>query len=210
MREGSLIITTHTLRIPFSPSSTFFSHSLCAERETLQRGRQRLQSLVYSWSPWTAWHNQTQTRLPAPDPVPLTTWAWFRRELVSRPIIPANLSGWEMQERSLMLLLDTKALVIFRKGNPKKKHYDDYLIWRREGLPTLVFLPREFHGQRNLAGYIQVALVVKNPPANTGDRRDVDSIPESGRSPRGGNGNPLQCSCLENPHGQRRLADYNP
>ena len=120
MREGSLIITTHTLRIPFSPSSTFFSHSLCAERETLQRGRQRLQSLVYSWSPWTAWHNQTQTRLPAPDPVPLTTWAWFRRELVSRPIIPANLSGWEMQERSLMLLLDTKALVIFRKGNPKK------------------------------------------------------------------------------------------
>ena len=56
-------------------------------------------------------------------------------------------------------------------------------------------------------GASQVVLVVKNPPANTGDIRDVDSIPESGRSPRGGNGNPLQCSCLENPHGQRRLAD---
>ena len=92
----------------------------------------------------------------------------------------------------------------------KKKHYDDYLIWRRERLPTLVFLPREFHGQRDLVGYIQVALVVKNPPASAGDRRDVGSIPESGRSPRGRNDNPLQCSCLENPHGQRSLADYSP
>ena len=41
--------------------------------------------------------------------------------------------------------------------------------------------------------------VVKNPPANLGDIRDVGSIPESGRSPGEGNGNPLQCSCLENP-----------
>ena len=45
----------------------------------------------------------------------------------------------------------------------------------------------------------QVALVVKNPPANAGDIRDVGSIPESGRSPEGGHGNPLQHSCLENP-----------
>ena len=45
----------------------------------------------------------------------------------------------------------------------------------------------------------QVALVVKNPLANTGDVRDVGSIPESGRCPGEGNGNPLQYSCLENP-----------
>ena len=45
----------------------------------------------------------------------------------------------------------------------------------------------------------QVALVVKNLPANTGDIGDVGSIPGSGRSPGGGNGNPLQYSCLENP-----------
>ena len=44
-----------------------------------------------------------------------------------------------------------------------------------------------------------MALEVKNPPANTGDVRDAGSIPESGRFPRGGNGNPLQYSCLENP-----------
>ena len=45
----------------------------------------------------------------------------------------------------------------------------------------------------------QVALVVKNLPANEGDIRDVGSIPGSGRSPGKGNGNPLQYSCLENP-----------
>ena len=39
--------------------------------------------------------------------------------------------------------------------------------------------------------------VVKNLPANAGDTRDVGSIPESGRSPGGGNGNPLHHSYLE-------------
>ena len=45
----------------------------------------------------------------------------------------------------------------------------------------------------------QVVLVVKKPAANAGDIREVGLIPESGRSPGGGNGNPLQDSCLENP-----------
>ena len=40
--------------------------------------------------------------------------------------------------------------------------------------------------------------VVKNLPANTGDAKNVGSIPGSGRSPRVGNGNPLQYSHLEN------------
>ena len=40
--------------------------------------------------------------------------------------------------------------------------------------------------------------VVKNPPANAGDTRDMGSIPESGRSPGIGSGNLLQYSCLEN------------
>ena len=44
----------------------------------------------------------------------------------------------------------------------------------------------------------QVALVVKNPPADAGDIRDVGSIPGLGRSPGGGSDNPLQYSCLEN------------
>ena len=56
----------------------------------------------------------------------------------------------------------------------------------------------------------QVALVVKKPPANAGDIRDVGLIPGSGRSPGGGHGNPPQYSYLENPHGQRSLAGYSP
>ena len=39
----------------------------------------------------------------------------------------------------------------------------------------------------------------KEPPVNVGDARDAGSIPRSGRSPGGRHGNPLQCSCLENP-----------
>ena len=51
----------------------------------------------------------------------------------------------------------------------------------------------------------QVALVVKKPPPYAEDIRDAGSIPGSGRSPGGGHGNPLQYSCLENPHGHGRL-----
>ena len=41
--------------------------------------------------------------------------------------------------------------------------------------------------------------VVKNPPANAGDARDVGLTPGLGRSSRGGNGTPLHYSCLKNP-----------
>ena len=44
-----------------------------------------------------------------------------------------------------------------------------------------------------------MVVVVKNPLANAGDDSDVGLIPESGRSPGEGHGNPLQYSCLENP-----------
>ena len=46
---------------------------------------------------------------------------------------------------------------------------------------------------------MQVARVVKNPPANAGDMRDTDSISGSGKSLREENGNLIQYSCLENP-----------
>ena len=45
----------------------------------------------------------------------------------------------------------------------------------------------------------QVVLVVKNLPASAGYIREVGSIPGSGRSPGGGNGNLLHYSSLENP-----------
>ena len=47
--------------------------------------------------------------------------------------------------------------------------------------------------------------VVRNLPASGGD---ASLIPGLGRSPGEGNGNPLQCSCLGNSHGQRSLAGY--
>ena len=47
--------------------------------------------------------------------------------------------------------------------------------------------------------WAEVALVVKNLPANTGDGRDVGSIPGVGRSPGGGRGNPLEYSCPQYP-----------
>ena len=43
--------------------------------------------------------------------------------------------------------------------------------------------------------------MIKNWPANAGDIKDVGLIPGSGRSSGGGNGYPLQDSCLENPMG---------
>ena len=58
----------------------------------------------------------------------------------------------------------------------------------------------------------QVALKVKSLPANAGDIRDTDSIPESGRYPGEGHGNPLQYFCLENPMGREAWGweDYSP
>ena len=53
----------------------------------------------------------------------------------------------------------------------------------------------------------QVALVVKNPPANAWD---MGSIPGLKRSSAGGHGKPLQYFWLENPRGQRSLAGCNP
>ena len=52
--------------------------------------------------------------------------------------------------------------------------------------------------------------MVKNLPVNTGDAEGMGSIPVSGRSPGGGNGNTLQYSRLENSHGQKSLAGYSP
>ena len=52
--------------------------------------------------------------------------------------------------------------------------------------------------------------MVKNPPVNAVDVRDMGSIPGSGRSPGGRQRSPLQYSCLENPQGQRSLAGYSP
>ena len=72
---------------------------------------------------------------------------------------------------------------------------------------TLLCVPLPFDFDLNPSAIInhdcnrasQVALVVKNPPANAGDARSSSLIPGSGRSPGVGNGNPFRYSCLGNP-----------
>ena len=55
----------------------------------------------------------------------------------------------------------------------------------------------------------QVVLVLKNLPANAGDKRHAFN-PWVGRSPGGGRGNPLQYSCLENPTDRGAPRGYSP
>ena len=54
----------------------------------------------------------------------------------------------------------------------------------------------------------KVALVVKKPPANSGEPRDTDSIPGLGRSPGVGNSNPFQYSFPGEFHGQVSPTSY--
>ena len=52
--------------------------------------------------------------------------------------------------------------------------------------------------------------MVKNPPASAGEAADAGLIPGLGRSLGGGNGNPIQYSCLVKLHGWRSLVGYSP
>ena len=67
--------------------------------------------------------------------------------------------------------------------------------WRRERLPTPVFLG------------LSCGSAGKESTCN---EEDLGSIPGLGRSPGEGKGHPLQCSCLQNPHGQRSLVGHSP
>ena len=69
------------------------------------------------------------------------------------------------------------------------------LPWRRDRLPAPVFSGFPGGSEAEKSAY------------NVGD---LGSIPGLGRSPGGGHGNPLQYSCLENPHGQRSLVGCSP
>ena len=98
-------------------------------------------------------------------------------------------------------------------------HHHAHFVERRlrhsrwDGLPNVKRgkgSSKDLNPGRLVPGVIHVVPVVKNLPANTGNVRDMYSIPGSGRSPGGGHGNPLQYACLENPHGQRSLTGYSP
>ena len=58
--------------------------------------------------------------------------------------------------------------------------------------------------------YIYICSLVTTGKESACNGADLGSIPLLGRSPGGGQGNPLQYSCLENPHGQRSLEGCSP
>ena len=100
---------------------------------------------------------------------------------------------------------------------PATNRYTTYflLAWTVMEVFHLVFLPSDFllsiyltfrcknnlskTGDTRLCIGVPAGSVAKNPPANAGAAGDVGSIPGLGSSPGGGNGNPLQCSCLGSP-----------
>ena len=68
----------------------------------------------------------------------------------------------------------------------------------------------EFRGEDGQSWASQVVLVVNGTPVNAGEAGDVGQIPELGRPPEEGSGNPLQVFLPGESHGQRSPAGYSP
>ena len=95
--------------------------------------------------------------------------------------------GWEdLLEKEMATHSSTLAWKIPWTEDPGRLQYMGLQSWTR--LSNFTFFWAS-----------QVALLVKNSPANARDVRDAGLIPGLGRSPGEGNGNPLQHSCLEHP-----------
>ena len=84
-----------------------------------------------------------------------------------------------------------------KKINKKTVKMFNFMFSRIPEIKCLYSLGMDFEG----------GSVVKNPPANAADIRDVGSIPGSGRCPGGGHGKPLQDSCLKNTMDRRAWWD---
>ena len=91
--------------------------------------------------------------------------------------------------------LVAQLIICLQCKRPRFNSWVRKILWRRDKLPTPVSLG--FPGGSDS----------KESSCNAGD---LGLIPGLGRSPRGWHDNPLQYSCLENPHGQRSLVGYNP
>ena len=141
-------------------------------------------------------------------------------------VVSDSLQPRGLQPTRLLCLWDFPRIPLFPPpGDPTLLHL---LRWQIDSLPPLHLGSPCQSGDTilckclgNQASYIknvwmyvqgasQVVLGVRNPLANAGGMRDVGSILGLGRFLGRGHGNPLQYSCLENPHGQGNLAGYSP
>ena len=111
--------------------------------------------------------------------------------------LPENKSvplQWRMNNRMIIMLWSLRVIIpTYRNGSVSGKVTSCNLVHLEK---CIGLLPRWCNG--------------KESACNAGDTEDAGLIPELGRLPAVGNGNPLESSCLENPHGQRSLAGYNP
>ena len=145
----------------------------------------------------------------APTPVLLAGKSHRRRSLV-------GCSPWGREE------LDTTEqlhfLFHFHALEKEMATHSGILAWRIPGTGEPGGLPsmgshRVGHDWSDLAA---AAFTVEGFPAGSDGKEsacnvgDLGSNPGLGRSPGGGHGNPLQYSCLENPHGQRSPAGFSP
>ena len=98
---------------------------------------------------------------------------------------------WKIDVRKSPALYNTKSY----KGKGKRHGFNCWLgkiPWRRKWQPTPVFLPGESHGQKNLVGCSPWGRKESDTTKRLHFHFSLSCIGE-------GNGNPLQCSCLENP-----------
>ena len=101
--------------------------------------------------------------------------------------------GFSRQEYWSGLPFPSPGIFPTQRSNPGLPHCKETLYQlSHQGRPLITW------EMEIKTGASQVAQVVKNTPASPGNLREVDSIPGSGRSPGGENGNSLQFSCLEN------------
>ena len=107
-------------------------------------------------------------------------------------------------------------------GRPGFDPWVGKIPWRRAWQPTPGIWPGEFHGlciphdHKESDTTLSLSQGAQGFPGGSDGKEsacnagDLGLIPGLGRCPGEGHGNPFQYSCLENPHGQRRLAGYSP
>ena len=91
----------------------------------------------------------------------------------------------------------------------------DFSVVNEAEVDVFLEFPCFLHNPTTFTIWSPVPLCLSFPGGSDGkefacNAGDLDSIPRSGRFPGEGNGDPLQYSCLENPHGQRSPVGYSP
>ena len=139
------------------------------------------------------------------------------KKKTKKPIIKTTLWGQYIVTTTIMLMMQEEETDLERASTISKvtqllsERFQTWIhaVWLQGHRSQALNLYENYGNVYMISGFPDVS-VVKNLPANAGDARDAGLIPGWGRYPGGGSGNPLQYSCLENPHGLRSLAGYSP